>query len=272
MQGERSKARMKASGISKRFYRFGGGAATRLIPALVVVVVVPALRAALLAVALITPGRGLVRCGGFVIALVFVVPRPPAGGGCLVGDVCGVSFCFLAIPFSLSNPAVVAVRVLVAGLTGSFSWALPSVSLALPLSLAAAIVAAFLTSTLGFVFRVADVVAIFFVLAGFTFLGDVGVFLFFRGGSGSSSIEMPSSSSNVSSLSISLPFQTSSNGLAQSSSIKVASGARLSAGSSTAIESKGSSGFPEDIAGGSRGGDILSTVRTLLRGLGLTGE
>jgi hypothetical protein len=76
----------------------------------------------------------------------------------------------------------------------------------------------------------------------------------------------------VSSLSISLPFPRSSSGLAQSSSIKVASGARLSTGLSTAIESKGSSEFPEETAGGSGGGDILSTIRTRLRGLGLTGE
>lgn len=142
-------------------------------------------------------------------------------------------------------------------------------SFALPLSLAAAAFVAFRASTLGFVFRVADVVAVFLVAEGFTFLGDVGVFLSFRGGSGSTSIEIPNSSS-VSSLSISLP--RSSSGLAQSSSIKVASGARFSTGLSTAIESKGSSGFPEYIAGGSRGGEGLSTMRTRLRGLGLTGE
>ena len=105
---------------SRRFYRFGGGA-TRLIPALVVVVV-PAFRAALLAVAPVTPGRGLVLGGGgFVVVLLLVVPRPPAGGGGLVGDVGGSSFCRFDTVFSLSSPAAVAVRVLVAGFVGTFS-------------------------------------------------------------------------------------------------------------------------------------------------------
>lgn len=145
-------------------------------------------------------------------------------------------------------------------------------SFAFPLSLAVIMVAGFLASTFGFALDVADVVVVFLVAGGFTFLGDIGVFLTFRGGSGSTSIEIPNSSSSVISLSASLPFPRSSNGLAQSSSIKVASGARLSTELSTAIESKGSSEFPEDATGGSRGGDALSAVRTRLRGLGLTGE
>lgn len=112
-----SKAKKKARGGSKRFYRFDGGA-TRLVPALVVVVV----RAVLLAVAPMTPGRGLVLvCWGFVIVLLFVVPRPPPGGSCLVGDVGGGSFCFFVTVFSLSSPAAAAVRVLVVGFIGAFS-------------------------------------------------------------------------------------------------------------------------------------------------------
>ena len=73
----------------KRVYRFDGGAVTRPVPALVVVVAV-ALRAVLLAVAPVTPGRDLVLGGGgFAAILVLVVPRLPADVGCLVGDVGG---------------------------------------------------------------------------------------------------------------------------------------------------------------------------------------
>jgi len=263
-----SKARKKAR-ILKQVYRFDGGATTRLAPALVVVVVV-ALRAALLVVALVTPGRGLVLGGGgFVMGLLLVVPRVPADDDGLVGEVGGLSFCRLVIVFSLSSPAAAAVRVLVAGFTGTFSC---GASFALPLSLAVVVVAGFLTSTFDFVLSVADVVAVFLAAEGFVFLGDMGVFLAFSGGSGSTSIEIPNSSSSVISFSTSLPFPRSSNGLAQSSSIKVASGARLSADVSIAVESKGSSGFPVEMNGGSWGGDPLSTVRTRLRGLGLTGE
>lgn len=228
------------------------------------------LRAVLLVVAPVTPGRGLVLGGGFVVALLPIAPRPPADDADLLGDVGGLSFCRFVAAFSLSNPATVAVRVLVVGFT--FSCGLFSVSFPLPLSLFVIVVAGFLTSTFALVLSVADAVVVFLVVEGFTFLGDVGVFLTFRGGSGSTSIEIPNSSSSVSSLSISLPFPRSSNGLAQSSSIKVASGARFSKGISTAIESKGSSGFPEETAGGSCGGDALLAMRTRLRGLGLTGE
>lgn len=231
------------------------------------VVVVVALRAALLAVAPVTPGRGLVLCGGG-----FVVPRLPADDDDLVGDVGGLGFCRFAMVFSLSSPAAVAVRVLVVGFTSVFSCGLFSVTFALPLSLAAVVVAGFLTSTFDFVLSDADVVVVFLVVDGFTFLGDVGVFLTFRGGSGSTSIEIPNSSSRVISFSAALPFPRSSSGFAQSSSIKVASGARFSTEVSTAIESKGSSGFPEETAGGPCGGDVLSAIRTRLRGLGLTGE
>ena len=270
MQSNRKRGK-KASSKWKQFYRFDVGA-TRLVPALVVVVVVPALRAALLAVAPVTPGRVLVLGGGFIVVLL-LVPRPPAGGGGLAGDVGGLSFCRFAIVFSLSNPAVAAVRVLVVGLVGAFSWGLSPISFALPLSLAVVVAAAFLTSTFGFALSVAEVVVVFLIVEGFAFLGDVGVFLTFRGGSGSSSIEIPNSSSSVSSFSTSLPFPKSSSGFAQSSSIKVASGARLSKELSTAIESKGSSDcLDEEATGRSRGGDALSAVRTLLRGLGLAGE
>ena len=272
MQSNRKRGK-KASSEWKRFYRFDVGA-TRLVPALVVVVVVaPALRAALLAVAPVTPGRGLVLGGGFIVVLLLVVPRPPAGGGGLAGDVGGLSFCRFAIVFSLSNPAVAAVRVLVVGLVGAFSWGLSPMSFALLLSLAVVVAAAFLTSTFGFGLIVAEVVVVFLIAEGFAFLGDVGVFLTFRGGSGSTSIEIPNSSSSVSSFSTSLPFPRSSSGFAQSSSIKVASGARLSKELSTAIESKGSSDcLDEEATGRSRGGDALSAVRTLLRGLGFAGE
>ena len=254
----------------KQVYRFDGGATTRLVPALVVVaVVVAAFRAALLVVALVTPGRGLVLGGGgFVVVLPLVVPRIPADDDGLVGEVGGLSFCRLVMVFSLSSPAAAAVRVLMMGFAGAFSC---EASFDLPLSLVV-IVAGFLISTFPFVFSVADVVAAFLVVEGFAFLGDMGVFLAFRGGSGSTSIEIPNSSSSVISFSTSLPFPRSSNGLAQSSSIKVASGARLSAEVSIAVESNGSSGFPAETNGGSWGGDALSTVRTRLRGLGLTGE
>jgi hypothetical protein len=221
----------------------------------------------------VTPGRGLVLGGGgFVVVLLLVVTRLPAGGGGLVGDVGGSSFCRFATVFSLSSPAAVAVRVLVVGFTGTFSWALLSVSFALPLSLVVVIVTGFLASTFGFDLEAADAVVVFLVAGGFTFLGDMGVFLAFRGGSGSTCIGIPNSSSNVSSFSAALPFPRSSNGLAQSSSINVASGARFSTALSTAIESKGSSEFPEEATGSSRGGDALSAVRTRLSGLGLTGE
>jgi len=236
----------------KHIYRFGGGATTRLVPALVVVVVA-VLRAVLLVVAPVTPGRGLVLGGGgFVVALLPIAPRPPAADD-LVGDVGGLSFCRFVAAFSLSNPATVAVRVLVVGFTGAFSCDLSPVSLPLPLSLVVVVAAGFLASTFALVLSVAEVVVVFLVIEGFTFLGDVGVFLTFRGGSGSTSIEIPNSSSSVNSLSISLSSPGSSNGLgqAQSSSIKVASGGRFSKGMSTAIESKGSSGFPEETAGGS---------------------
>lgn len=161
-----------------------------------------------------------------------------------MGDAGGLSFCRLAMVFSLSSPAAAAVRVLKVGFVGSLSCGLFSMSLAFPLSLVAVVVVGFLTSAFAFVLSVVDVVVVFLVVEGFAFLGDVGVFLAFRGGSGSTSIEIPSSSSSVISFSSSLPFPRSSNGLAQSSSIKVASGARLSADVSIATESKGSSGFP----------------------------
>ena len=237
-------------------------------------VVVPALRAVLLAVAPVTPGRGLaLGGGGFVVVLLLVVPRLPADDEDFVGDVGGLSFCRFVVAFSLSNPATAAVRVLIVGFTRTFSCGLFPVSFDLPLSLAAVVVVpGFLTSTFAFVLSVADVVVVFLVVDGFTFLGDMGVFLTFKGGSGSTSIEIPNSSSSVISFSTSLPFPRSSKGLAQSSSIKVASGARFSTKVSTAIESNGSSGFPEETTGGSRGGDALSAVRTRLRGLGLTGE
>ena len=206
-------------------------------------VVVATLRV-LLVVAPVTPGRGLALAGaGFVVVLLLAVPRPPADDDGLVGDVGGLSFCRLVVVFSLSSPAVAAVRVLVVGLTGTFSCGLFSVSFALPLSLAMVVVPGLLTSTFALVVSAADVVVAFLAVDGFAFLGDVGVFLAFSGGSGSTSIGIPNSSSNVSSFSTSLPFPISSNGLAQSSSIKVASGARLSTGVSIAIESKGSSGF-----------------------------
>ena len=259
----------------KRIYRFGGGAAARLAPALVVVVevVVVVPRAVLLAVAPLTPDRGLVfGSGGFVAVLLLVVPRVPADDDDLVGDVGGLSFCRLVRVFSLSSPATAAVRVLVAGFTGTFSCDLLSVSFALPLSLVVVVVAGFLTSTFDLVLSAADAVVVFLVVEGFAFLGDIGVFLAFRGGSSSTSIGIPNSSSSVSSFSTSLPFPRSSNGLAQSSSIKVARGARFSIDVSIAIESKGSSGFIEGADGSSWGGDALSTVRTRLRGLGLTGE
>ena len=272
MQRDRKRER-KQGIVPKQVYRFGGGATTRLAPALVVVVVVAALRAALLVVAPVTPGRGLVLgSGGFVIVLLLVVPLLPTVGGGLVGDAGGLSFCRFVTVFSLSNPAAAAVRVLMVGFTGTFSWDLFSASFAFPLSLAAVVVVCFLTSTFAFVLRIADAAVAFFVVEGFTFLGDVGVFLTFKGGSGSTSIEIPNSSSSVISLSTSLPFPRSSNGLAQSSSIKVASGGRFSIGISTAIESKGSLGFPEETAGGPCGGDTLSAIRTRLRGLGFTGE
>ena len=271
MRCEGIESEKESENRSKQVYRFGGGATARLAPALTVVVV-PVLRAVLLAVAPVTPGRDLVLGGGgFVAVLLLVVPRLPADD--LVGDAGGLSFCRFARVFSLSNPAVVAVRVLVAGFTRAFSCGLFPVSFALPLSLAAVVVVpGFLTSTFAFVLSIADAVVAFLAVDGFTFLGDVGVFLTFKGGSGSSSIGIPNSSSNVNSFSTSLPFPRSSKGLAQSSSIKVASGARFSTEVSTAIESNGSSGFPKETAGGSRGGDALSTVRTRLRGLGLTGE
>ena len=259
--------------VSKQVYRFDGGATTRLAPALVVVVVVvAALRAALLVVAPVTPGRGLVLGGGGFVIVLLLVPLLPTVGGGLVGDAGGLSFCRFVTVFSLSNPAAAAVRVLVVGLRGTFSWDLFSASFAFPLSLAAVVVVCFLTSTFAFVLRIADAVVVFFVVEGFTFLGEVGVFLTFKGGSGSTSIEIPSSSSSVISSFTSLPFPRSSNGLAQSSSIKVASGGRFSIGMSTAIESKGSLGFPEETAGGLCGGDTLSAIRTRLRGLGFTGE
>lgn len=257
---------------SKQIYRFDEGATTRLAPALVVTAVAAALRAALLAVAPATPGRGLVfGGGGLVVGLLLVVPRPPAGGGGLVGDVGGLGFCRFVTVFSLSSPAAAAVRVRAIGFTGPFSCGLFSVTFALPLSLATVVVAGFLASTFAFVLSVPETVVGFLVVDSLAFRGDVGVFLTFKGGSGSTSIEIPSSSSSVISLSTSLPFPTSSRGLAQSSSIKVASGARFSTTVSTAIESKGSLN-PEDTARGPCGGDGLSTVRTRLRGLGLTGE
>ena len=259
----------ESESILKQVYRFDGGATTRLAPALVVVVVA-ALRAALLVVALVTPGRGLVLGGGgFVVGLLLVVPRVPADDDGLVGEVGGLSFCRLARVFSLSSPAAAAVLVLVVGLTGAFSC---GASFTLPLSLAVVAVAGFLTSTFAFGLSAADVAAVFLVVGGFAFLGDMGVFLAFRGGSGSTSIEIPNSSSSVSSFSTPLPFPRSSNGLAQSSSIRVASGARLSADVSIAVESKGSSGPAAETNRGSWGGDALSAVRTRLRGLGLTGE
>ena len=264
------KSEKESKSILKQVYCFDGGPTTRLTPALVVVVVV-ALRAALLVVALVTPGRGRVLGGGgFVVCLLLVVPRIPADDDGLVGEAGGLSFCRLVIVFSLSSPAAAAVRVLVVGLTGAFSC---DASFALPLSLAAVVVGGFLTSTFALALSGADVVVVaFLVVEGFAFLGDMGVFLAFRGGSGSTSIEIPNSSSSVISFSTSLPLPSSSNGLAQSSSINVASGARLSADVSIAVESKGSSGFPAETNGGSWGGDALSTVRTRLRGLGLTGE
>lgn len=93
-------------------------------------------------------------------------------------------------------------------------------------------------------------------MGGFAFLSDIGVFLAFRG-DGSTSIEIPKSSSSVISFSTSSPFPRSSNGLAQSSSVKVTSSARLSAGVSIAVESKGSSEFPAEMNRSLRGGDAL---------------
>lgn len=256
----------------KQVYRFDGGATARLVPVLVAVVVV-VLRAVLPVVAPLAPGRDLVHGGGgLVVVVLLLVPRLPAGGGGLVGDVGGLGFCRFVMVFSLSSPAAAAVRVLVVGFTGIFSCGFFSVSFALPLSLAVVVVTGFLTSTFVLVLSAAEVVVVFLVVVGFTFLGDIGVFLAFKGGSGSTSIEIPSSSSSVISFSVSLPFSRSSNGLAQSSSIKVASGARFSTEGSTAIESKGSSMFPEEATGGPCGGDALSTIRTRLSGLGLTGE
>lgn len=273
MRCKRIESEKQSKNRSKQVYSFGGSVTTRLVPVLTVVVV-PEPRAVLLAVAPVTPGRGLVLGSeGFVVVLLLVVPRLPPDGGGLVGDVGGLGFCRFVIVFSLSSPAAAAVRVLMVGLAGTFSCGLLPVSFALPLSLAAVVVVpGFLTSTFAFVLSVADVVVGFLVVAGFTFLGDMGVFLAFKGGSGSTSIEIPNSSSNVISFSTSLPFAKSSKGLAQSSSIKVASGALFSTEVSTAIESNGSLGFPEETAGSSRGGDALSNTRTRLRGLGLTGE
>lgn len=271
MRCKETESEKESRSRSKQVYRLDEGK-TRLAPALVVIAVVAALRAALLAVAPATPGRGLVFGGGFVVGLVLVVPRVTADDEDLVGDVGGLGFCRLVMVFSLSSPAAVAVRVRVVGFTGPFSCGLFSAAFALPLSLTTVVGAGFLASTFAFVLSVAEAMAVFLVADGLTFRGDVGVFLTFRGGSGSISIEIPSSSSSVISLSTSLPFPISSRGLAQSSSIKVASGARFSTTVSTAIESKGSLKFSADMARGPCGGDGLSTIRTRLRGLGLTGE
>ena len=166
------------------------------------VVVVATLRV-LLVVTPVTPDRGLALAGvGFVVVLLLVVPRPPADDDGLVGGVGGLSFCRSVIVFSLSSPAVAAVRVLVVGLTGTFSCGLFSVSFALPLSLVVVIVPDFLTSTFALVLSAADVVVGFLVVDGFAFLGDVGVFLAFSGGPGSTSIGILNSSSTTS-----LPFR-----------------------------------------------------------------
>ena len=261
----------------KRIYRFDGGhrAATRLAPALViVVVVVVALLAALLVVTPVTPGRGLVLDGGgFVVVLLLAVPQPPTDDDGLAGDVGGLSFCRLVMAFSWSSPAVATVRVLVVGFTGTFSCGLLSVSLdSAALSLAVVVIADSLTSTFALVLSTADVVVVFLAVEGFSSLGDMGVFPAFRGGSGSTSIGIPNSSSSVSSFSSSLPFPKSSNGLAQSSSIKVTGGTRFSIDVSIAVEPEGSSGFLEGMSGSSRGDDVLLTIRTRLSGPGVAGE